>query len=237
MKRFLQILVTFLFFVLSTHTIANAADIAPPTNVKCSITLTGAQCSASITSTGSSLTNALSKTEWYVSILTPGAAPTDVSSYGPAIFVKSTESGVGIGSGVNIGAGVLIGTGSIDFSYETLLGFTKNDSQGTVLISARTFNSANEATPLFGQRIYLALSEVKSLMTAESNAIADKAAAELKAKQEAESRAAADLMAKQEAAAKVTAIKKITITCVTGKLTKKVTDVKPKCPAGFKVKK
>jgi hypothetical protein len=44
-------------------------------------------------------------------------------------------------------------------------------------------------------------------------------------------RAAAD------AAAKATATKKTTITCVKGKLTKKVTAVKPKCPTGYKVKK
>jgi hypothetical protein len=63
-----------------------------------------------------------------------------------------------------------------------------------------------------------------------------KAAAELKAKQEAETRAAAELMAKQEAYAKAAAKKKTTITCVKGKLTKKVTAVKPKCPAGYKKK-
>jgi hypothetical protein len=34
-----------------------------------------------------------------------------------------------------------------------------------------------------------------------------------------------------------TIIKKTTITCVKGKLTKKVTAVKPKCPTGYKVKK
>ena len=64
-----------------------------------------------------------------------------------------------------------------------------------------------------------------------------KAAAELKAKQEAEARAAAELKAKQEAEAKATATKKITITCTKGKLIKKVTTVKPKCPVGYKVKK
>jgi hypothetical protein len=31
--------------------------------------------------------------------------------------------------------------------------------------------------------------------------------------------------------------KRTTITCVKGKLTKKVTAVKPKCPTGYKVKK
>ncbi len=32
------------------------------------------------------------------------------------------------------------------------------------------------------------------------------------------------------------AAKKITITCINGKLTKKVTGIRPKCPSGFKVK-
>jgi hypothetical protein len=64
-----------------------------------------------------------------------------------------------------------------------------------------------------------------------------KAAAELKAKQEADAKAAAELKAKQEADAKAAALKKTTITCVKGKLTKKVTAVKPKCPSGYKLKK
>ena len=53
--------------------------------------------------------------------------------------------------------------------------------------------------------------------------------AELKAKQEAEAKAAA---AKAAADAK----KQTTITCIKGKLTKKVTALKPKCPAGYKKK-
>ena len=61
--------------------------------------------------------------------------------------------------------------------------------------------------------------------------------AELKAKLEAEAKAAAELKAKQEADAKAATLKKTTITCVKGKLTKKVTAVKPKCPSGYKVKK
>jgi hypothetical protein len=63
-----------------------------------------------------------------------------------------------------------------------------------------------------------------------------KAAAELKAKQDADAKAAAELKAKQDAEAKAT-VKKITITCTKGKLTKKVTALKPKCPAGYKLKK
>ena len=77
-----------------------------------------------------------------------------------------------------------------------------------------------------------AAAELKAKQEAEA-----KAAAELKAKQEAEAKAAAELKAKQEAEAKAVALKKTTITCVKGKLVKKVTGVKPKCPSGYKVKK
>jgi hypothetical protein len=71
--------------------------------------------------------------------------------------------------------------------------------------------------------------------------VSDKAAAELKAKQELEAKAAAELKAKQDAEAKATADKavapkKITITCVKGKNTKKVTSLKPICPTGYKKK-
>ena len=44
------------------------------------------------------------------------------------------------------------------------------------------------------------------------------------------------LKAKQESEAKVAALKKTTITCTKGKLTKKVIAVKPKCPSGYKKK-
>jgi membrane protein involved in colicin uptake len=63
-----------------------------------------------------------------------------------------------------------------------------------------------------------------------------KAAADLKAKQEADAKAAADLKAKQKADAKAAALKKRTITCLKGKLVKKVTAVKPFCPKGYKKK-
>lgn len=102
----------------------------------------------------------------------------------------------------------------------------------------------------------------KSYFDSIEKAVAEKAAAELKAKQEAETnakiealqkaeaeerakaeaeakaKATAELKAKQEEAAALTAAakKKVTITCVKGKLTKKVTAVKPKCPKGYKKK-
>jgi chemotaxis protein histidine kinase CheA len=100
-----------------------------------------------------------------------------------------------------------------------------------------------------------AAADLKAKQEAEAKAAADKAAADLKAKQEAEAKAAADkaaadLKAKKAAEAKAAAAKilaaakakaaaakkKTTITCVKGKLTKKVTAVKPVCPKGYKKK-
>jgi hypothetical protein len=74
--------------------------------------------------------------------------------------------------------------------------------------------------------------ELKAKQEAEA-----RTAAELKAKQEADAKAAAELKAKQEADAKAAAAKKKTIICTKGKLTRKVTAVKPKCLAGYKVKR
>jgi hypothetical protein len=51
-----------------------------------------------------------------------------------------------------------------------------------------------------------------------------------------EAKVASDLKAKQDAEVKAAAPKKTTITCVKGKLTKKVTAIKPVCPKGFKKK-
>jgi hypothetical protein len=87
-----------------------------------------------------------------------------------------------------------------------------------------------------------AVKAAEVVAVAATKAAADKAATDLKANQEAEAKAAADkvaadLKAKQEAEARAAAVKKkTTITCVKGKLTKKVTAVKPFCPAGFKKK-
>ncbi len=87
-------------------------------------------------------------------------------------------------------------------------------------------NIFSDAEKYLSQRI---IKEKKDL----DDAIA-KAAAELKAKQEAEAKAAAELKAKQEADAKAAALKKTTITCLKGKLVKKISAVKPVCPKGYK---
>ena len=81
--------------------------------------------------------------------------------------------------------------------------------------------------------------------TIDRKAVADRAEAskkiarqieELEAKEEAEATAAAELKAKQKAEAKAATLRKTTITCIKGKSVKKVTAVKPLCPAGYKKK-
>jgi M6 family metalloprotease-like protein len=89
-----------------------------------------------------------------------------------------------------------------------------------------------------------AAAELKAKQEAEVKAAVEikaKQDSEAKAKQEAEAKAAAELKAKQEAAAKAAAgkassLKKTTIICIKGKLIKKVSAVKPKCPKGYKLK-
>jgi len=88
--------------------------------------------------------------------------------------------------------------------------------------------------------------ELKAKQEAEARAAAElkakqeaeaKTALELKAKEEADAKAVADKLAAEKlAATKVAALKKTTITCIKGKLVKKVTAVKPLCPAGYKKK-
>ena len=87
--------------------------------------------------------------------------------------------------------------------------------------------------------------EAKAKADADAKAATERAAAEANAKAEADAKAkieaarAAELKAKQEAEARAKAAaekKKTTITCTKGKLTKKVTAVNPKCPAGYKKK-
>ena len=88
--------------------------------------------------------------------------------------------------------------------------------------------------------------ELKAKQEAEAKAKAEeearaKAEAEARAKAEAEAKAKAEAEAKAKAEAEAKAKleaskKKITITCIKGKQTKKVTAVNPKCPAGYKKK-
>jgi hypothetical protein len=131
----------------------------------------------------------------------------------------------------------------------TLLIYSVSDTSATVYTypNSGANSSAVQALITEARIIQVAkMREARIKQDAEANAAAElrakqdaeaKAAAEFNAKQEAETKAAAELKAKQEADAKAAAMKKTTITCVKGKLTKKVTAVKPKCPSGYKLKK
>ena len=78
----------------------------------------------------------------------------------------------------------------------------------------------------------VAADKQREVKTAEEELLVE----ELRVKQEAEVKAAAELKAKQEADKLAAAKMKNTITCIKGKLTKKVTAVKPICPAGYRKK-
>lgn len=136
------------------------------------------------------------------------------------------------------------------FSYWESAGFLVSNDSNVVVCIPINFGSTlsldkncMEDKAVFDRRIS------KERADAEAKAKAD---AEAKAKQEAEAKASAEAAAKAEAGrlakieadrvaaelkAKTAATKKTTIICVKGKLTKKVTAVKPKCPPGYKVKK
>jgi hypothetical protein len=139
-------------------------------------------------------------------------------------LVAVTVGGSGCGEGSKNGV-----LGTLIFPYLSLA-LTEWDKFEAAEKAAAELKAKQEA-----EAAEKAAAELKAKQEAEA---AEKAAAELKAKQEAEAaeKAAAELKAKQEAEAKAAAIKKITIKCVKGKQTKRVTGVKPKCPAGFKKK-
>ena len=82
----------------------------------------------------------------------------------------------------------------------------------------------------------LAEAEAKAQAIREAQKLAE---AKIEAERKiAEAKALAEkIVAEAKATALAAANKKITITCVKGKFTKKVTAVKPKCPTGYKVRK
>jgi hypothetical protein len=107
------------------------------------------------------------------------------------------------------------------------------DSQAAAALKAKQEAEAKAAAELKAKQVAEEKAAAELKAKQEADAIA---AAELKAKEEADVKAAAQQKAKQEAAAKAAATKRTTITCVKGKLIKKVSAVKPKCPAGYKKK-
>ena len=132
------------------------------------------------------------------------------------------------------------GVGKLLTSPEYNLLVSDNDGSDVTihLIQASQVNS--EATVILmklADSKRLEISEFMNNMELLKRAEAEKqAAAELKAIEDASAKAAADLLIQQKAVASANALKKKTITCLKGKLTKKITAVKPACPTGYKKK-
>ena len=142
--------------------------------------------------------------------------------------------------GVLINSSSTIGTELVSPEF-TLLITDLNSSTMTLNLVSSSLTTTAQFSELVAKA---SEAKLKIKQDADTKAAADKAAADAKAvadKAAADAKAVADLKAKQEAEAKaaadkVAANKKITITCVKGKIIKKVTAAKPTCPTGFKKK-
>ena len=125
--------------------------------------------------------------------------------------------------------GNILGLGDImpNSSFESVLEDPWQPPYGRSVLSDYDISLVRQ---LYGESTCPSSWKSNSQLEAEAKA---KAEAEAKAKAEAEAKAKAEAEAKAKAEA---AKKKTTITCVKGKITKKVTAVNPKCPAGYKKK-
>jgi hypothetical protein len=140
--------------------------------------------------------------------------------------------------GADIGNYTVIGT-QLKSNKHILLISGMDSSSITVHFASSSLTSSSEFKDLVTKGAEQRLKLDQEAQSTAKAAAEAKAAADLKAQQAAEAKAAADLKAKQEAEAKAVpaaVAKKSTISCVKGKLIKKVTAVKPKCPAGYKKK-
>jgi hypothetical protein len=121
------------------------------------------------------------------------------------------------------------------YGFPSMSWIDPNSKLRDLLKTAETIVEEDKKREFAAAEVVRLAAELKAKQEAEAKA---KAAADLKAEQEAEARVAADKLAADKlAAAKLVSIKKTTITCIKGKVTKKVTAVKPVCPKGYKVKK
>ncbi len=127
-----------------------------------------------------------------------------------------------------------------------MTGITASNKFSTLIKEAEQIVAEDKQKEFFKAEEIRIAAELKAKQEAEAKAKAEaeakaKAEAEAKAKAEEEAKAKAEEEAKAKAEAEAKAKleaskKKTTITCVKGKLTKKVTAVNPKCPAGYKKK-
>jgi len=149
---------------------------------------------------------------------------------GSPLYFKKDKEYIYIGALTGI-SGITCSTDKDDSMRNN--SFWSDKSFSVYYIAAYYQSAIDEAELYLKYEVEKEIAEANIKIKQEAEA---KAAAELKAKQEAEAKVAAELKAKQEADAYAAVLKKTTITCLKGKLVKKVTGVKPVCPKGYKKK-
>ena len=158
----------------------------PAGDVSCITTDNGVQYSASMTFGAGSISIGDLTYDWDFSILDKGGNPAISANYSPKQFFKSSSSN------------------SLSVTYNELLNLASNNPTATILVYVSPKNTVGSTVTrnTSGTGCYVYLPTVlSSKIAAEAKTAADKAAAELKAKQEADTKAAAEKAAAEKAAA------------------------------------
>ena len=186
-------------------------------NTKCSITDTGMRYESSFASNPGDSISKDATFNWHYALLKAGANPGSRENYGAIQVIRSTPTAI------------------LDITYEDLLKLAGGVTTETILVVSGPSVTVNSSviTNTLGRGCYIALPSVLVAKQAAEKVVADRLAAE----KAAADKIVADKAAAEKAAAdKLAGPKSVTITCVKGKLTKKVTAVKPVCPKGYKKK-
>jgi hypothetical protein len=238
---------------------AKAASTAliPPGNVSCSLTSNGVNFGVSLIFTSGNVVIGNLTYDWDYALLIEGRDPTLVANYSQRQFFKTTSTNALSLSYEelltlafkNPASTVLVFASPKNSLPEVSVKNTSGKGCYVELKNVLTFKLESEKAAADAK----IASELKAKQEAEAKAAAElkskqdaevaaKVAAELKAQQDAEvaaefaAKVAAELKAKLDAALKAALTKKTTITCIKGKVIKKVTAVKPVCPAGYRKK-
>jgi hypothetical protein len=217
-------------------------------NVVCSLTDSGVRYESSFANSATASTLKDVSFSWQYALLKAGASPGTRTNYGtfqvfrttPTLKLEITyEDLLKLAGGIAAETILVVSAPTVTIDSSVI---TNNSGKGCIAALSEVLANKQAAEKIVADKVVAEKAAAEKKIAAEKAAAdkvaTDKAAADLKAKQEADAKAAADLKAKQdaEAKAKAAAAKKTTITCVKGKLTKKVTAVKPVCPKGYKKK-
>ena len=221
-------------------------------NIVCSLTDTGVRYESSFANSAIASTLEDVSFNWQYALLKAGASPGTRTNYGnfqvfritPTLKLEITyEDLLKLAGGIAAETILVVSAPTVTIDSSVI---TNNSGKGCYVQLPEVLTNKQAADKTAADKTAAEKAAAGAKIAAEK-AASDKAAADLKAKQEAEAKAAAEKLlsdAKAEAAriladtkAKAEATtKKTTITCVKGKLTKKVTAVKPICPKGYKKK-